>query len=415
MVLLLAALFAGCDGSNELAVDAGPMPYDGAGDLLPVDAKPPPPDAELIEPASWPKTSSADRAAILQLMKTEKTPGLAACLVKSGKIVWCDGFGLADITRNVPVTRDTPFLLCSTTKPVTAVAVLQLRDSGAFTLDDDADKLLPFAVDHPASAAPITLRQLLRHTSGIKDNWTMMNKLYGYPTKPGGGAVPPMSLAAAMKSYYTPGEALYMADNFLAVGPDQKWTYSNMGVALAGYVAEVAAEQDYADLYAKQIFTPLGMDNSGFRWKDLGGVEVAVPYSWKTGQGYVTRGHYTFSDAPNGGLRSSARDMARFLAAIMRGGELGGARILKASTVTEMLAVQDAELKSNWGLSWYTHSFLGKTWIGHGGDESDAAADMAYSPADKVGYVILRNFPRGSADKQIKAQIIGMAGSFSAP
>ena len=418
-LLLVAGSHIACAGSDDPVADMGPPdvgspPVDAGVDSLLADTQPHTPDAGPVEPTTWPQTTSADRKRILELMKTEKAPGLAACLIKNGKLIWCDGFGFADITRKVPVTRDTPFMLASVTKTVTAVAVLQLRDKKSYTLDDDVSKLLPFKVVHPASTAPITLRHLLRHTSGINDNWTMMNKLYGYPTKPGGGATPPMTLAAAMKGYFTKGGALYAADNWLTVGPGIKWTYSNIAVALAAYVAEVVSKQEYADLYEKNIFAPLGMKNTAFRWADLGGVEVALPYTWTASGGYSTKGHYTFTDAPNGALRASARDMARFLAAVMRGGELGGVRILKASTVAEMIKVQDPKLHSRWGLSWATRYLLGKFWVGHNGEETGVAADMAFHPADKVGYIILRNFnPSSTGNKQIRAQITGMVGTYA--
>src|SRR5712675_1456396 len=109
-------------------------------------------------------------------LRTLDVPGLAAAVVKNGRIVCTATAGLANIEENRPVTPDTLFLIASVSKTITATAVMQLYDERKFQLDDDINRYLPFTVRIPASpSAPITFRQLLNHTSSIKDNTTYIN------------------------------------------------------------------------------------------------------------------------------------------------------------------------------------------------------------------------------------------------
>jgi CubicO group peptidase (beta-lactamase class C family) len=100
-----------------------------------------------------------------------RSPGLAAAVVKEGKLAWANGFGFADVAQEKPVTVDTLFLLASTSKTITAVAIMQLVESGKISLDDPIDDL-PFPVKNRRSAAgneQVTVRTLLTHTSSIRD------------------------------------------------------------------------------------------------------------------------------------------------------------------------------------------------------------------------------------------------------
>jgi CubicO group peptidase (beta-lactamase class C family) len=119
--------------------------------------------------------SDALDALLTANMAEAHMPGLAACIVKGGKVAWCNGYGLADIEANRAVTPDTVFLIASVSKTVTAVALMQLWENGAFELDDDVAMALPFAVDHPSSGLPITYRGLLTHTASVRDNWDVIN------------------------------------------------------------------------------------------------------------------------------------------------------------------------------------------------------------------------------------------------
>ena len=108
-------------------------------------------------------------------MQTHLIPGLSISIVKNGHIVWEKYFGYANIEENIIVDENTMFILSSISKTITATALMQLFEDGLFILDDDIDEYLPFNVNHPDYPnIPITFKMLLSHTSGIKDNWSVM-------------------------------------------------------------------------------------------------------------------------------------------------------------------------------------------------------------------------------------------------
>jgi CubicO group peptidase (beta-lactamase class C family) len=251
-------------------------------------------------------------AELERLRLRARVPALSACLVEADHVVWCNAIGLADADSERVVEEDTAFLLASVSKSVTATLVLQQRDAGRFTLDSAVDEFLPFAARHPDG--PIRVVDLLTHQAAIADS-DVMDSFYV------DGADPTISLKDAVEGYFTVGGVYYDAnDNFQPWSPGDDFEYSNMGFALAGYVAEHAAGQDLAVHSQQALFEPLGMDNTSWRLADFEPDALARPH--------VSRDepvdHYTFADYPNGGLRSSAPDMARLLAALLNGGTLVG-------------------------------------------------------------------------------------------
>ena len=319
-------------------------------------------------------------------------PGLAACLVKAGRVAWCNGYGLADVEATRPVTTDTAFLIASVSKTVTATALMQLWERGAFELDDDIAGAVPFQVAHPGSAQPITYRGLLTHTASVRDNWAMLDAFYDHDGEPD------IPLLDAVSGYFQPGGAYYDAQkNFLPSPPGTQYTYANMGITLAGYLAEALAGEDFADLSRETVFEPLAMDHTSFRISDFDEEELAMPHTWKAGA-YEPRGHYTFADYPDGGLRTTAPDLARFLAAVSSGGALDGIRVLGEATVAEMMKVQRPEIAPSQGLVFQHVESGGEEWIGHDGVESGVATQMYFRPADGLGFVLLMNGDWG--DKQ---------------
>jgi CubicO group peptidase (beta-lactamase class C family) len=311
-------------------------------------------------------------------------PGLAACIVRGGAVAFCKGYGLADIAARRPVTPDTPFLLASVSKVFTATALLQLWERGGFDLDDEVSQASGFPIRYPGMKGPITYRRLLSHVAGIADS-EAMNKLYAY------GKDPDLSLEQVIEGYFVPGGAYYDAGkNFLPGPPGTVHSYSNMGFALLGYLAQAHAGQDFAAFCTESIFEPLGMKDTSWHLADFPEDGPAVPYSWYGGA-FESYEQYTFADYPDGGLRSSARSVATFLASQARGGELGGHRILASSTLSSMFDIAYPALDETQGLAWYHHKIGGDDWVGHQGTESGVYTEMFLRPNDGLGLVILTN------------------------
>lgn len=338
-------------------------------------------------------------------------PGIAACIVKDGAVAWCGGAGHARIAEGIRATADTPFLLASVSKTVTGVAAMQLVEDGVIALDDTIAP--PFQIANPRNEDAITWRMLLTHTSSIVDNWDMFTDFYFTDTDP------TLTLADTVSGYLTSGGAWYTSANFSTARPGTSWEYSNMGVALAGFLVEHETGQDFAARTDDTIFAPLGLTNTSWRLADFDRARIAMPYvntsSTSTPQ-WVAAGDTTYSDYPDGGLRASARDVARFLACIVNGGTLDGARILDESTVQTMLTPAVPDVDAPQGVIWYESEMLGDAWWGHAGSELGVGTDMHFRPSDGLGFVLLVNTDRNDAALyELQQHLVEAAADLDAP
>ena len=154
----------------------------------------------LVLPAVVPAQSDAIDDFVRAEMVRQHLPGLSLAVTRNGAIVKIGHYGLADVELNVPVTDDTKFEIASMTKQFTDAAILLLAEEGKVGLDDPIDRFLP---DVPPSWKPITIRQLMNHTAGVRDDWDeddafflrhqtneiFLKALYAFPLKfaPGQG------------------------------------------------------------------------------------------------------------------------------------------------------------------------------------------------------------------------------------
>lgn len=332
----------------------------------------------------WPALSELD-AQLLEIMERDHVPGLAACITRDGAVVWCQGYGWADIDAGRPAQHDTPFLIASVSKAVVGVALMQAEERRSLDLSASVNTLLPFEVRHPDFPnKDITLTRLATHTAGIADNWDVMDPLYTQ------NADARLALGDFMEGYLTPGGEWYdETQNWTYDGPGGAAEYSNIGSALAAYGVEVAEGRPFDQFCDDHIFAPLGMARSAWRLADLTDAAPALPYAWFRG-GYETDGHYGFPDYPSGSLRSSAHDMARFVLAIQQDGALDGQRVLTPESVQTMLSPQSRALDPDQGIFWYRWTLDGQEVWGHNGGETGASAEILITE-DGVGLVVLMN------------------------
>ena len=336
-----------------------------------------------------PNPSTSVDAYIQNEMDLEHFPGVSAVIVKNGEIVWVESYGFADIENNIPVEDSTIFMLASISKLFAGTATMQLMEDGLLELDDAASDYLPWLFYHPLhGTVPITLRQIMTHTSSIQDNGAAMGTYYDYPD-------PSISLADCMEGYFSYNGTNYSAtDNFLSDVPGTVYDYSNMATALNGYVTERITSTPF-DTYCKtNIFEPLCMENTAWFMADLDSNQVARPYSFSGGN-YVANAHYGFADYPDGQLRSSVLDLANFMITYLNGGSLGTNTILSSSSVNEMWTPQVPAIEGSQGLNWYQellyHSGGATLLWGHNGGELGVSTDMYLDPATNIGLCVLAN------------------------
>ena len=175
-------------------------------------------------------------------MKAEKIPGLALAVMRDGKIVKVQGYGLSNVEHNVPVKPETIFQTGSVGKQFTATAVMMLVEGGKVSLDDKIFKYFP---ESPAAWKEITVRHLLTHTSGIPD--------YGSETKK----------MVNLRKDYTEDELVgRFAQYPLDFPPGSKWSYSNSGYVILGVLIHRVSGKFYGDFLQQHVFHPLHMDST---------------------------------------------------------------------------------------------------------------------------------------------------------
>ena len=342
-----------------------------------------PPSVNGDPDAEWPDLAELDDE-IVAIMDSDRIAGLAACLVEDGALAWCGGYGDANADSGLKATPSTPFLLASVSKAVTAVAVMQVVEDGGLDLDAPVNDLLSFTLTHPDSpGTDITTRHLMTHTSGIVDNWDVLEAHYvtGDSNE---------ELGTFLEGYLAVGGADYDdLLNFHEDGVGQAFEYSNVGAALAGHMVEVATGTAFDDFCDQRIFEPLEL-NAGWHLADFDADEVAAPTQVSGGE-FEVLDHFGFPDYPDGQLRADARSMARFVAMMASDGGLDGTIVLDADTVASMLEVQVPELDEDQGLMWYRWNLDEDTVVGHNGGETGTSTEILFRVSDGRGAVVLMN------------------------
>jgi CubicO group peptidase (beta-lactamase class C family) len=315
-------------------------------------------------------------------MQTKHIPGLSAAIVIDDDIVWKNAYGYANIQKNKHVDNDTLFKIGSVSKTITATALMQLYEQEYFNLNDPINNYLSFNVIHPLyPSKDITFHMLLTHSSGINDNWEYMFNFVGDS---------PIPFQTFLEEYLVPGGMYYDENNnFCTWEPGTSWRYSNIGVALIGYLVEVISGLNFTLYCENNVFNPLDMYESGWYLRDLDESNIAMPYHWN-GTGYEPYGHIGWIDVPAGDLRTSPSQLINFLSMYIKNGSYNSQEILNSSTVNMMLSPQ-LPFNQNLGLIWWKNYIGDRIVWGHGGSDFGARAKMHFDPETKVGVVIFIN------------------------
>ena len=278
-----------------------------------------------------------------KLVEMSRPPGLSLVVVKDGKMVYNNSFGLADGPNRVPATPETIYHWGSMTKPTTATAIMQLHERGALNIDDLVTKYLPdFRVEYPSDISErITIRHLLNHSSGI-GNPNILDSVH----EEGESFPDQVELA----------QRLLEGNNKLQFEPGTDAMYTNLGYTVLGAVVEAVAGQPHKDYAVENIFRPLKMKHTDYVYSDEtrqlaafgsqpNGNITSVMLSMMVDTDAWTResvdsrmwfkhGNADFTGAA--GVRSPTSDAARFVMAFLNGGELNGAQILSPESVAMM-------------------------------------------------------------------------------
>jgi CubicO group peptidase (beta-lactamase class C family) len=290
--------------------------------------------------------------------------GAVTLVARHGTIASLEAVGYTDLDHKKAMRTDAIFQIHSMTKPVTATGIMLLMEEGKLALNDPVEKYLPEfrgmwviesqdgktrTLRRPARA--ITIRDLLTHTSGMSLN-------------------PPPGIAELHGALHkTLAEAVdIFSQQPLEFEPGTKWQYSNLGLATAGRIIEVLSDMPYEKFLEARIFRPLGMKDSYIyppkeKWDRIPSAYILKNgkpekyFSDPLGEGAMKYRVGAKYPLPEGGIYTTASDIAAFYQMMLNGGTLSGVRLISRATVEVMTAVHTGDLKTNgpgmgYGLGW---------------------------------------------------------------
>ena len=345
--IIAAVALAGCadelapasDGGHDAVVAAPPSRYQAFADRIAAD------------------------------LEAHGVPGGALGIVEDGRLVFATGLGVNDRATGQPVGTGTVFRIASTTKPMTAVALMSLAEDGAVSLDAPITRYAPdLRLLAPNDPSRLTLRRLLSHTGGVPD-------VFAFECDEGPGALSAWFAAHPNLTLWSP--------------PGRLWSYSNLGSSLAGLVGERASGLAFRDLIEARVLGPLGMTTATF---DVDEVIAGGDYA----QGHPTSFPFDTTltrcglSEPPGYLYASVLDMARFTEALLA----WGGDVLSPLSLLHMALPQistQAPPDYFYALGLMETRYRGRLLIGHPGDLSGTHSAWWMVPEERFGVIVLVN------------------------
>lgn len=293
--------------------------------------------------------------------------GLSIAVARGEQVVFAKGYGKADLETEFDANKDTLFRIGSVTKQFTAAAIMKLVEQGKLNLDDTLTSLLP---DFPATPKPITVRQLLTHTSGL---WSYTNdgKFMSRETML---ELTPAEVVATFKNHAPDFE------------PGAKWSYSNSGYYLLGEIVAKVSGKPYAKFVKEEFFTPLGLRTRYESNRDVI-PNRAQGYSFE--KGTIVNDLSMGADVPGaaGSLLSSAEGLVRWNLALTSGKVVSAKSYEQMTTKT---ALPDGKSKG-YGFGLGIDEWEGRTVISHGGGIFGFLSQLSYYPKDHLTVAVISN------------------------
>jgi CubicO group peptidase (beta-lactamase class C family) len=294
---------------------------------------------------------------------------VALGIVRDGQVEYLEAFGTAGNGSDLAV--DTPMFIASLSKPITALAVMQLVDSGQLELDAPVRAYIPwFEVADAEISGRITVRHLLNQTSGLSDLG------YALDLPPNAG------IEEAVR-------ALRRADP--VTEPGERFMYFNPNYTVLGLLIEVVSGQSYAEYMRQHVFEPLEMHNTFTSLEDARAAGLAQGHLVVFGYPAPRSQLFFTYDLPAGFVLSTAEDMSHFLIPQLEGGVYRGTQILSPESI-ELMHQTPEGTASPYGMGWWIGpEELEPRQMQHGGDLDAFHADMVILPDLRQGFVILYN------------------------
>lgn len=325
-------------------------------------------------------------------LKQNGIVGSSFVFLKDNKIIAQDFYGAANLEKNQKTDENTIYHWASNTKPLTGIAILQLRDRGLLKLDDAVTKYLPELekVHNPyGKMQDITVRQLMNHSAGFRNStFPYKNGKTWQPFEP---------------TKYSQVEAMLPFTEIL-FKPGSKFSYSNLGIVFLGQIIERLTGDDYEVYVDKNILRPLEMYRSYFDTTPYHLLKYRA-HSYYIENGVRTEGRFDANSGitvSNSGLNSPLPDMVKYLNFLI-GDENKKeiySGILKRSSLEEMFrqtiptptdANGNAGFTTGVGLSFFLDERGSETFLGHGGDQNGFISYLEFNPKKRTASIIVFN------------------------
>jgi CubicO group peptidase (beta-lactamase class C family) len=312
-------------------------------------------------------------------------PSLTIALVDRGGVLWTGAYGFSNVWARTPASTETVYLIGSTFKAQSTLALLQQMERGAFRLDDPVRRwLAPHRIRREEPDRPVTFRQLLTHTSGLP-------AAFGAHSVWGETVPPPLDA--------------YVRDSLeLVARPGSEVVYSNVGYALVGWLVERLSGRPYTDYVRARVWTPLGMTSTAFAPTPAMEERLAIPYV-RDARGRLEPTAWLKANTwPAGVVYGTIEDQARWLAFNLGDGTApDGTRLVQPGTLEAMQSLQDSAhagstLGAGWGydrtgygFGWWTSTRGDERFFAHSGSTPGYTSFLMGNRDRGVGIALLTN------------------------
>ena len=312
--------------------------------------------------------------------RSDTAPGLAVLVMKDGKVQFEQGYGVTDLRSQHRIDADTNFRLASLTKQFTATAIMLLVHDGRLHYEDHLTDIFP---EFPAYGKAISIRNLLNHTSGLKDYEDLM---------PSQDNVPEDKLDQIQDSGVL---KLLEEQKDGKFAPGTHWDYSNSGYVLLGLIVQKVSGKPFGDFLQDRIFSPLHMDHTIAYQKGKNEVtHRAYGHSFISGHWEQTDQSSTSATLGDGGVYTSLHDLEKWDAALRNHTLLNEAEIAPALTPVK---VPDDSVKgpdnrpAAYGFGWYLNPYRGHQRMWHYGETQGFRNNIQRFPDDHLTVIVLSN------------------------
>ncbi|MEZ5346901.1 MAG: serine hydrolase domain-containing protein [Pyrinomonadaceae bacterium] len=320
---------------------------------------------------------------IRRMMIEGQIPSATIALVSGDKVIWTGSYGESNLWARTPATIDTVYLIGSTFKAMSTVALLQQMEKGKFKLDDPVSKYLDFKIEGDDPKNPVTFRHLFAHTSGLTGDF---------------GAVPVWSNTAPISVDEFVRKSLKVHEP-----PMTKVEYSNAAFTLIGYFVEKFSGVPYRQYIEENIFKPLEMTSTGFDPTPAMDERLSVPYVVNRDTGKQQPAvRIKAAVYPAGITYGTILDQSNWLITNLNGGVFKGKRIISEATLDQMMTRQYDQFKggiegiwgnetAGFGLTWWSQVRDGDRYFAHSGSLAGYTAFLLGNRDKKFGFAILTN------------------------